>query len=593
MATLAARSRRLLPLALAAALLALAPTLDAQTDSTALPGDDEAIRHVLNRLGFGPAPGDLERVRQLGLERYIDQQLHPERLDDGALEARLATFTTLNMSSRQLAEEFFIPAQEMRRQQQQAAGRAETQMTPAPGDAAPAPARPALPQAARGAQQGVQRVAAELMQARLLRAIESERQLQEVLVDFWFNHFNVFIGKNMVRQYLTEYEREVIRPHVFGSFRDLLGAVAKSPAMLLYLDNWQSSAPAGQGDNSDIERRLNDSRLSPAARQRLQQRLQQMRQQPRPTRGLNENYARELLELHTLGVDGGYGQEDVVGLARILTGWTIDQPRQGGAFVFRAAMHDAGTKTLLGRTFGPSGQAEGEFALDLLASHPSTAKHIATKLAKRFVADEPPASVVERAAGVFLETKGDLRAVVRSIVTSPEFFADDARRAKVKTPLEFVVSAVRATGASVTNAQPLVAALQTLGMPLYGAQPPTGYGTSASDWVNTGALLGRMNFAVDLVAGGRNLQMGARGQGPNAGAGAATRPNAARRSQAGPIRIDVATLAPGTDDEAQGKAIDALLGGVASDATRQTLARATSSQQLVALTLGSPEFQRR
>jgi uncharacterized protein (DUF1800 family) len=592
MATLASGSRRFLPLALAAALLAAAPALDAQTGSSALPDDDEAIRHVLNRLGFGPAPGDVERVRQLGLDRYIDQQLHPERLDDGALETRLTAFTTLNMSSRQLAEEYFIPALEMRRQQQQAAGPTESMMTP--GETAPRPTPPALPQAARVTQQGVQRVAAELMQAKLLRAIESERQLQEVLVDFWFNHFNVFIGKNMVRQYLTEHEREAIRPHVLGSFRDLLGAVAKSPAMLVYLDNWQSSAPAGQADSSEIERRLNDSRLSPAARQRLQQRLRQMRQQARPARGLNENYARELLELHTLGVDGGYGQEDVVGLARILTGWTIDQPRQGGGFVFRAAMHDAGTKTLLGRTFGPSGQAEGEFALDLLASHPSTAKHIATKLAKRFVADEPPASVIERAAGVFLETKGDLRAVVRSIVTSPEFFADDARRAKVKTPLEFVVSAVRATGASVTNAQPLAAALQTLGMPLYGSQPPTGYGMSAQDWVNTGALLGRMNFAVDLVGGGRNLQLGARGQGPNGGARGGTRPDAARRpQQAGPIRIDISTLAPGTDEATRTRVIDALLGGVASDATRQTLKRATSSQQLVALTLGSPEFQRR
>jgi uncharacterized protein (DUF1800 family) len=495
------------------------------------------------------------------------------------------------MSSRQLAGEYFVPALEMRRQQQQAAGRAEPQMTPEAAGPAGPPTRPAGAQTVRPARQGVQRVATELMQAKLLRAIESERQLQEVLTDFWFNHFNVFIGKNMVRQYLTEYERETIRPHVLGSFRELLGAVAKSPAMLLYLDNWQSSAPAGQqADTSEIERRLTDSRLSPAARQRLTQRLQQMRQQARPSRGLNENYARELLELHTLGVDGGYTQDDVVGLARILTGWTIDQPRQGGGFIFRTAMHDTGTKTLLGQTFGASGQSEGEFALDLLASHPSTARHVATKLARRFVADEPPAAVIDRAARVFLDTKGDLREVVRSIVTSPEFFAEEARRAKIKTPLEFVVSAVRASDATVVTAQPLVAALQTLGMPLYGSQPPTGYGTSASDWVNTGALLNRMNFAVDLVAGGRNLQVGARGQGPTA----AARPNAARRpQQAGPVRIDIATLAPGTDSEAQTRVIDALLGGAASGTTRQTLARAESPQQLVALTLGSPEFQRR
>ena len=589
MATLASRSRRFLPLALATALLAVAPALDAQTDSTALPDDEAAIRHALNRLTFGPRPADVERVRTLGLERYVDQQLDPDRVSDAAVDARLHNFSTLAMSSSALAEQYFGPALEMRRMQQ-AAGGAPPQQPNSTGGAGVRAS-----QVGPGVIQGPQRVMNELMQARVIRAVESERQLQEVLTDFWFNHFNVFVGKNMVRQYLGEYERDVIRPHTLGSFRDLLGAVAKSPAMLLYLDNWQSSAPAEPVDIAEMERRLHNSQLSPAARQRVTERLQQMRQRQRPARGLNENYARELLELHTLGVDGGYTQGDVVALARILTGWTIDQPRQGGGFVFRPALHDAGTKTLLGKTFGPSGQSEGEFALDLLASHPSTAKHIATKLTRRFVADEPPAAVVDRATRVFLQTKGDLREVVRSIITSPEFFAEPARRAKVKTPLEFVVSAVRVSGAAVVNAQPLVAALQTLGMPLYGSQPPTGYGTSASDWVNAGALLGRMNFAVALVEGGRGLQLRGRGQNSDAGtAPAVVRPNAARRPpQPDPISVNVASLAPGTDTFARENVVAVLLGGVASDATRRALERAESPQQLIALTLGSPEFQRR
>jgi len=590
MATAASPLRLLLLTPIATLLVAASPALFAgQGPSPGLPDDEETIRHVLNRITFGPRPGDITRVQSLGLDAYLDQQLHPERVSDDALEAKLRTFSTLTMSSRKLAEDIFVPALEMRQQQQRAAGQADPQMTEAPGAAGAE--RAAMPQAARAAQQGVQRVVSELTQSKLIRAIESERQLQEVLTDFWFNHFNVFVGKALVRQYLTEYERDAIRPHVLGSFRDLLGAVAKSPAMLIYLDNWQSSAPGDRPEMADLERRLNDSRLTPAARQRLTQRLQQMRQQPRATRGLNENYARELLELHTLGVDGGYTQDDVVALARILTGWTVDQPRQGGGFIFRPATHDTGTKTLLGQTFGPSGQAEGEFALDLLASHPSTARHIATKLAQRFIADEPPASVVDRAARVFLETKGDLRAVTRTIVTAPEFFADDARRAKVKTPLEFVVSSVRITGAIVVNAQPLVGALQQLGMPLYGSQPPTGYGATAADWVNTGALLARMNFAVDFVAGGRALQTAGRAQGPNAAR--IPRPNATNRAQAGPIRLDVEALAPSTDADGRTRVIESLLGGTVSEGTAQTLARAESPQQLVALALGSPEFQRR
>ena len=289
------------------------------------------------------------------------------------------------------------------------------------------------------------------------------------------------------------------------------------------------------------------------------ERIQQLR-----NRGLNENYARDLMELHTLGVDGGYTQADVIAVARAFTGWTIDQPRDGGSFQFNGAVHDNDPKVVLGKTITAGGKRDGEQVLDLLASHPATATFIATKLARRFVADEPPDALVKRAAKVFLDTKGDLREVTRAIVTSPEFFSAEARRAKLKTPLEFVVSAVRATAADINNPQPLVQALRTLGMPLYGAQPPTGWGDTAEDWVNTGALLNRLNFALQLAGG----QM--RG-----------------------ARVNVRSLAPNTSEASRNAVVDARLLGVASDATRTTLAKAESPQQLIALTLGSPEFQKR
>jgi uncharacterized protein (DUF1800 family) len=578
--------------------------------------DARAVAHVLNRLGFGPRPGDVERVQRIGLAAYIEEQLHPERIDDSALQARLATFETLSLSTRDLMERYFAPALELRREQQQQQARqaqrdqqaaAARQTPPSPENAdpammapePPAPAAPAQPNAA--ARQAAAQQAAvmnELMQARVLRAALSERQLEEVLVDFWFNHFNVFVGKGQVRQYLTEYERDAIRPYVFGRFRDMLGATATSPAMLFYLDNFQSrTATPSLVVGPEIERRLNDPRLSPQQREQLLRRLQQQRarQPQRPQGGLNENYARELMELHTLGVDGGYTQQDVVEVARILTGWTIDQPRQGGGFVFRPAMHDTGEKTVLGVRFPAGrGQDEGERLLDMLAEHPSTARHIAFKLAQRFVADEPPAALVERVAQVFLDTKGDLRAVTRAVVTSPEFFSPDAHRAKVKTPLEFTISALRATNADIVTAQPVVAALRELGMPLYGAQPPTGYSMTADAWVNTGALLARMNLALQLVEGGVPVRGGrAGGADARPGAAAAGRPARARAAARGPIRIDVAALAPDASASSQDRLIAALLAGDASDATRETLGRAETPQQLVALALGSPEFQRR
>ena len=285
--------------------------------------------------------------------------------------------------------------------------------------------------------------------------------------------------------------------------------------------------------------------------------------------GLNENYARELMELHTLGVEGGYTQKDVQEVARAFTGWTIATPRQGGTFRFEPRMHDDGEKVVLGHTIKPGGgKRDGDQVLDVLASHPSTARFIATKLARRFVADDPPQSVVERAARRFRETNGNIREVVRTIVTSPEFFAADAYRAKVKSPFEFVVSAVRATGTDMANALPLVMAVRTLGMPLYGCQPPTGYSDKAEAWVNSGALLNRMNFAVSLTSARQE-------RGPDGG----TRPLLGRTGGRPTVTSD--------------DLVASALAGELSDATAATVARAETSSQALALVLGSPEFQRR
>ena len=605
-------ARRLLIPAVALAALIGADTLGAQRPAVAANADARTITHVLNRLTYGARPGDVERVRQMGLSAFIDQQLHPERIADVATTERLAGFTTLAMSQDEMSEQIFSPAAQLRAAQQRQQRAAQTAAQS--GDPAmmagqpppPQPTRAMLSPEERQIQQRQQNVQQELMQAKVLRAVMSERQLEEVLVDFWFNHFNVFVGKGQVRQYLTSYERDAIRPHVLGSFREMLGATAHHPAMLFYLDNFQNRTPNPPVMvNERLEQRLRDPRLTERQRLQMMDDLQRRQnQQRRPQGGLNENYARELLELHTLGVDGGYTQQDVVEVARILTGWTIDRPQQGGGFAFRPQMHDQAPKKVLGKTFAPSGEAEGERLLDMLAMHPSTARHIALKLAQRFVADEPPQALVDRAAKVFLDTKGNLRDVTRAIITSSEFFAEEAYRAKVKTPLEFAVSAMRATNATIVNAQPIVQALrEALAMPLYGCQPPTGYSMTADAWINTGALLNRMNFALQLVAGGQQMRVGGPGragqpprQAQPFGAGARQRPGAALRpNQLArlPIQIDVQTLAAGTDDAARDRLIEMLLAGEASAATKQTLARADSAQQLIALTLGSPEFQRR
>jgi len=535
--------------------------------SSAVPAnaDDKTIVHVLNRLGFGAMPGDLERVRRMGLEKYIEQQLRPETIPDRGMSARLASLDTLTLNSRELAEDYFMPAQmAQRRTKQQAA--AEPAESAADKREARTPEQAQMMQAQR-------QVFTDLTQQKILRAVYSERQLNEVLVDFWFNHFNVFAGKGLTRNYLTEYEREAIRPHVLGKFRDLLEATAKSPAMLFYLDNWQSAAPEGTRTSAPNSRARNPSnprrpfgrpgQVGSVPRQRTVADLPPAAQNRKP-RGLNENYARELMELHTLGVDGGYTQKDVQEIARAFTGWTIANPRQGGGFVFDPRMHDDGEKIVLGHKIkAGGGEHDGQEVLDILASHASTARFVATKLARRLVADEPPPSLIDRAAERFRETKGDIREVVRTIVTSREFFAPEAYRAKVKTPFEFVASAVRATEADSINALPLVQTMRELGMPLYQCQPPTGYADRAEAWVNTGALLNRMNFAVALTEGrvrGMRAPQPSRGQ---------------------------------SIEAAGDEIVDQVLAGDLSSSTRETVAKASRPSQAIALLLGSPEFQRR
>jgi uncharacterized protein (DUF1800 family) len=519
----------------AVALLA-AVTLTAAKPTSAVPArpNDKTILHVLNRAGFGARPGDVERVRQIGLAAYIEQQLNPQRVADTSMASRLAGLPSIGKSTRDLVDEYFAPAMAARQQVKQDAaskgadeGKART---------------PEQMQAARKSRE----VLIELSGQKILRAAYSERQLEEMLTDFWFNHFNVFAGKGPTQLYLTEYERDTIRPHVLGKFRDLLGATAKSPAMLFYLDNWQSADPDAQNPREEMRRRA-AARFGPRRPE-----MQNPNARPQQRRGLNENYGRELMELHTLGVDGGYTQEDVVNVARAFTGWTIEQPRQGGGFRFEPRLHDTREKIVLGHKIkAGGGQTDAEQVLDILASHPATARFIATKLARRFVADTPPPALVDRAAARFRETDGDIREVVRTILTSPEFFSAEAYRAKVKTPFEFVVSALRASGAEVTDAIQLTQAVRQLGMPLYMCQPPTGYADRADAWVNTGALLNRMNFALQLVGGRmRGVQ-------------------------------------PGTAP------VGAVLAGDVSAATAATIEKAADATQVAALTLGSPEFQRR
>jgi uncharacterized protein (DUF1800 family) len=475
-------------------------------------GKDQEILHALNRLTFGPRPGDVEAVRKMGLKKWIDQQLHPERTaENPELTQRLQPLDSLHMSAAEIATNYpprqvvqamakgLLPLpkdpetrqraqlqiQRLRsKQEAKADGNTQADQQGKGGD----PLRQAMRQQVLAETDPVERrrivadnapqqvLPYDLNEAKLYRAIYSDRQLEEQMVDFWFNHFNVYMDKGADRILTSTYERDTIRPHVFGKFRDLLEATAQSPAMLFYLDNWQSISP-----DRVPERRF--------AKQKAKQ-----------ARGLNENYARELMELHTLGVDGGYTQKDIIEVARCFTGWTISQPNRGGEFIYNDRVHDKGEKLVLGvKIPAGGGRDDAEKVLDILARHPSTARFISTKLAQKFVADDPPPALIERMAKTFRESGGDIRAVMSAMLDSKEFFSEGAFQAKVKTPLELIVSAARATDAQVDFAIPLATQIAQLGEPLYRKIEPTGYPSANSEWVNSGALLARMNFALALA----------------------------------------------------------------------------------------------
>ncbi len=575
-------------------LIGLTPVFAAKTS------DEQPILHALNRLTWGPRSQDVDTVSKVGLAHWIDQQLHPETIaENPILLEKLAALDTLNLSQTELAARYPSPqvirsmaagrtpwptdlqtravAQRMAERQKgkqdgqesdTAAPRraltgkpeefvatleamtTEEQITTLQGLAEGA-LRRLYPLASPGLRRRIQMfngpvqvVSQDLIQGRLLRAVYSNRQLEDVLADFWFNHFNVYLDKGADRFLVTGYERDVIRPRVLGKFHDLLLATAQSPAMLFYLDNWQSTGPGTKPQGKHA--------------------------------GLNENYGRELLELHTLGVDGGYTQQDVTEVARCFTGWTIRDVKAGGEFFFNPRTHDDGEKLVLGVSIAAGGgMQDGLTVLDLLARQPATARFISRKLAERFVADDPPPALLDRMAKAFLASDGDLRVVMTTMIAAPEFRNPATFRARVKSPLELVASAIRATGADIDYALSLASTLTQMGEPLYRKAEPTGYPNRGVEWLNSAALVARMNFAGALTSG----------------------------SLAG-VPLDAKSL-PHTDDELA----RALLGGPASAATRAAILGsrpggaddgtltdsldAAAARRAAGILIGSPEFQRK
>jgi uncharacterized protein (DUF1800 family) len=712
-------------------------------DKVSSPGTNQQKRAVqaLNRLTFGPRPGDVQQVMAMGVDRWIDLQLHPEKIPDGTVESRLAAFRTLHMSSKEIAEEFpdnqkikqvmdgkrSMPSDPAKRavfqvqiarleekQEKKEQKEAAVAVAPAPSasaaamtvpasdtaktaeelaaaaangdpagnppnnladsnstnsmsanstsmpamnsppsqarsDAAAASAmsmapRPATEPAVVDAAAGRRRedrlyadlkiqslidlpadqryrkvlamsteeqvafadslrggggkaqdllagmnakqketllamnnpqaaVADELVQAKLLRAIYSDRQLEEVMTDFWFNHFNVFAGKGPERLFLTNYEQEVIRPRALGKFEDLLVATAKSPAMLFYLDNWLSVGPNSMRSLGipDHPARYGPRHFPPP----------NPNAKRKANNGLNENYGRELLELHTLSVSGGYSQRDVTEVAKVFTGWTIDKPNEGGGFKYEPRTHEPGAKFVLGHRIKPkgNGEDEGRELLHLLATSPQTAHFISLKLAQRFVSDDPPPALVDRMAKTFEKKRGDIREVLTTLFHSPEFWDDDAYRAKVKTPLEFVASALRATAAGVDDVMPLARQVANMGMPLYGAQPPTGYSMKADTWVSSSALLNRMNFALGLTAGKiRGVKV-----------------DTAQLVGSPPALLDAALALSTMEgkllaDDVSKQTHDSIMAQIEAP---QKPARPPDASMIAGLLLGSPEFQKR
>jgi uncharacterized protein (DUF1800 family) len=535
------------------------------TPTTTTLNEDQRILHLLNRLGFGARPGDIERVKKIGLDRYIDQQLHPNKIDDSLVETKLKGLESLSLSTSELYARYPSPnilMKELERRGALPEELAELRQNREKGNknlaemaASDANGSTDMVEKKRNNEYRraladyyaannlllPQRLTFELQASRILRAVYSERQLQEVMVDFWTNHFNIFIGKNAEKWLLIPYDRDVIRPNTMSNFYDLLLATAKSPAMLYYLDNYQSVSPnmnrrdgmnqrrfpRAMGRMSGINRdpidrelrmrnRINRSMVMQDRREmaRPQAARPEMVQQKRKQRGINENYARELMELHTLGVDGGYTQKDVQEVARCFTGWTINNPRgrmtkemsngmdrETGEFFFNPRLHDDGEKIVLGHKIpAGGGMKDGLKVLEILVNHPSTAKFIATKLSRRFVMDEPTPQLVDRVASAFTKSRGDIRETLRAIFSSPEFNSSAAYRAKIKTPFEFAVSSIRALGGETNSGPQLIQWISRMGEPLYQYQAPTGYPDLAEAWVNTGGLLERLNFSLALAS---------------------------------------------------------------------------------------------
>ncbi len=476
-----------------------AKTVIARSDVRELPADQQIIQ-ALNRLTFGAKPGDILKVRAIGLDKWIDQQLQPEKINDDAITAFVGNYSALNQNQNDLLAQY---AEQQRARQQVRRERADSTRVMSEADSI------ALRQQLQQRFNLTRQVVTQLQSSRVARAVASERQLQEVMTDFWENHFNIYAQKGGPEPYyLTDFDQNVIRPRALGKFRDLLEAVAQSPAMLFYLDNARSMADS----NRPTLHPLNQSprtRIVPFGRgglgaimgtMRATQQMQQQQQRQRP--GLNENYGRELLELHTLGVDGGYTQQDVINVARAFTGWTIKPPAQGGGFIFRPQVHDAGDKIVLGHNLAAGrGMEDAEDVLDILAKSPSTAHFISFKLARRFVSDSPSKALVDHAAQVYLRTDGDIREVLRSIITSPEFFSQQAFRSKVKSPFEVVVSAMRALNAAPDATPRIAQVIAYLGQPIFGHQAPNGWPETGESWMNTGAILNRINFGMAAAAG--------------------------------------------------------------------------------------------
>ncbi len=546
--------------------------------------EDQKILHVLNRLGYGARPGDVERVKAVGINKYIEQQLNPSLADNATVATKLKNFDVLKMSNAELFTKYPNGAAVLTAVAQKnnldKGDTAQLKRKNQKNDAPNADGAMPIDQMAADAQKNAdndpnklsdadrqkyqqeiaalyrkydlgrpQQISQQLNASRIVRAVYSDDQLQEEMVDFWTNHFNVYANKAATRWFLPEYDRDVIRPNALGNFKDLLMATAKSPAMLFYLDNFQSVSPNAPNGAANRLNRANQNRqmnsANPNRREQLKERYglsdaeldarlkqnQQAQKQPkRAQRGINENYAREIMELHTLGVGGGYSQKDIQELARCFTGWTIVDPRgyrrafaamangtedpraarlarvqglpdnaESGTFFFNQRTHDGGEKMFLGQKINEGGIRDGEKAIDILINQPATAKFIARKLAVKFVSDNPSDALVNRVADAFHRSKGDIKTTLRAIFTDKEFFAPETYRAKIKTPFEVVASAIRTVGAD-TNGLQVQSLLQKMGEPLYGYQAPTGYPDTAEDWVNTGALLERLNFAVVLAS---------------------------------------------------------------------------------------------